>query len=89
MYLNVGSKTLNVAVGGGINSPNHQTSRCCSFLRMGALDSLVRHRCVNGALQRLVLTASRWSDSAPDSPVRALKFALMNSSLRVRDQGTE
>jgi hypothetical protein len=70
MDLNVGSKTVNEMVGGGINSPNHQTSRCCSSLRMGAPDSpgaLVRQRCANGRLQRLVLTASCWTDSAPDS----------------------
>jgi hypothetical protein len=27
----------------------------------------VRHRCANGRLQRLVLTASRWADGTPDS----------------------
>jgi hypothetical protein len=27
----------------------------------------VRHRCANGRLQRLVLTACRWADGAPDS----------------------
>jgi hypothetical protein len=69
MDLNVGSKTLNVAGGGDINGPNHRTSRCCSSLRMGAPDSPVRHRCANGPLQRLVLTVSRWTDSAPYSLV--------------------
>jgi hypothetical protein len=50
---------------------------------MGAPDSLVHHRCANGAppvrhrcangrLQWLVLTASRWADGTPDSPVRYL-----------------
>jgi hypothetical protein len=34
---------------------------------MGAPDSPVRHRCANGHLQRLVLTASRWADGTPDS----------------------
>jgi hypothetical protein len=34
---------------------------------MGAPDSPVRHRCANGRLQRLVLTASRWEDGTPDS----------------------
>jgi hypothetical protein len=34
---------------------------------MAAPDSLVRHRCANGRLQRLVLTASRWADGTPDS----------------------
>jgi hypothetical protein len=34
-----------------------------------------------GALQRLVVTASRCSDSAPDSSVRALKFASANTLL--------
>jgi hypothetical protein len=34
---------------------------------MGAPDSPVHHRCANGRLQRLVLTASRWADGTPDS----------------------
>jgi hypothetical protein len=34
---------------------------------MGAPDSPVRHRCANGRLQRLVLTASRWVDGTQDS----------------------
>jgi hypothetical protein len=34
---------------------------------MGAPDSLVRHRCANGRLQRLVLTASHWADGTLDS----------------------
>jgi hypothetical protein len=33
---------------------------------MGAPDSPVRHRCANGHLQRLVLTASCWEDGTPD-----------------------
>jgi hypothetical protein len=65
--MNVGSKTLNMVGGGGINSPTHQTSRYPTVLRMGAPDSLVRHRCANGRLQRLVLIASRWVDGTPDS----------------------
>jgi hypothetical protein len=36
---------------------------------MGAPDSPVRHRCANGHLQRLVLTASRWADGTPDGDV--------------------
>jgi hypothetical protein len=67
MVINVGSKTLNMVGGGGINSPTHQTSRYQGFLRMGAPDSLVRQRCDNGRLQRLVLTASRWADGTPYS----------------------
>jgi hypothetical protein len=63
MVINVGSKTLNMVGGGGINSPTHQTSRYQGFLRMGASDSPVR----NDRLQRLVLTASRWADGTPDS----------------------
>jgi hypothetical protein len=38
-----------------------------TWLRMGAPDSPVRHRCANGNLQRLVLTASRWADGTPDN----------------------
>jgi hypothetical protein len=34
---------------------------------MSALDSPVRHRCANGHLQRLVLTASHWADGTLDS----------------------
>jgi hypothetical protein len=39
----------------------HRTVRCAT----GA--PTVRHRCANGRLQRLVLTASRWADGTPDS----------------------
>jgi hypothetical protein len=67
MVINVGIKTLNMVGGGGINSPTHQTSRYQGFLHMGAPDSPVHHRCANGRLQRLVLTASRWADGTPDS----------------------
>jgi hypothetical protein len=67
MVINVGSKTFNMVGGGGINSPTHQTSRYQGFLRMGTSDSLVRHRCANDQLQRLVLTASRWADGTPDN----------------------
>jgi hypothetical protein len=63
----VGSKTLNEVGGRGINSPTHQTSRYLAVLCMGALDSPVRHRCANGWLQWLVLTASSWADGASDS----------------------
>jgi hypothetical protein len=69
MAFNVGSKTFNMVGRWGINSPTHQTSSYQDFLLMGALDSLVRHRCANGHLQRLVLTASRWTEGTPDSPV--------------------
>jgi hypothetical protein len=65
--VNVGSKTINMVGGGGINSPHPPTSRYRNLLRMGAPDSSVHHRCANGWLQRLVLTASRWADGTPDS----------------------
>jgi hypothetical protein len=68
--VNVGSKTINMMGGGGINSPHPPTSVTRNLLCMGAPDSPVRHRCANGRLQRLVLTASRWADGTPDSPVR-------------------
>jgi hypothetical protein len=45
----------------------HQLAVASSVLRMGAPDSPVRHRCANGQLQQLVLTASRWTDGTPDS----------------------
>jgi hypothetical protein len=41
---------------------------------MGTPDSPVRHRCANGRLQWLVLTASRWADGTPDKPVRCPEF---------------
>jgi hypothetical protein len=47
--------------GGGINSPHPPTSCYQPWLRMGARDSPVRHRCANGHFQRLVLTASHWA----------------------------
>jgi hypothetical protein len=72
--VNVGSKTINMVGGGGINSPHPPTSRYRNLLRMGAPDSPVRHRaptvchrCANDRLQRLVLTASHWADGTPDS----------------------
>jgi hypothetical protein len=34
---------------------------------MGTPNSPVRHRCANGRLQQLVLTASCWADGTPDS----------------------
>jgi hypothetical protein len=34
---------------------------------MSTPDSPERHRCANGWLQRLVLTASHWADGTPDS----------------------
>jgi hypothetical protein len=69
--INVGSKTLNMVGGGGINSPHPPTSRyqhCSAHGRTGQSGApTVRHRCTNGRLQRLVLTASRWTDGTPDS----------------------
>jgi hypothetical protein len=64
MVINLGSKTLNMEGGGGINSPTHQTSCYQGFLRMGAPDSLVRYQYASGAppvRQRSTPTAS--SDS--------------------------
>jgi hypothetical protein len=63
----VGIKTINMVGEEGINSPHPPTSHYRNLLRMGALDSPVRHRCANSRLQRLVLTASRWADGTPDS----------------------
>jgi hypothetical protein len=64
---------------------------------MGAPDSPVRHRCANGHLQRLVLTASRRADGTPDSEqslsvahrtVRcAVRCADYNSSSELRALG--
>jgi hypothetical protein len=67
MLINVGSKTFNMVGGGGIHSPTHHTSRYQGFLCMDAPDSSVCHRCANGRLQHLILTASRWADDTPDS----------------------
>jgi hypothetical protein len=47
---------------------------------MGAPDSPVRHRCANGRLQRLVLTASRWADGTRDSE-QTLSGALYSATL--------
>jgi hypothetical protein len=67
----VGSKTLNMVGGGGINSPHPPTSRyqhCSAHERTGQFGvPPVRQRCANGRLQRLVLTASRWVDGTPYS----------------------
>jgi hypothetical protein len=63
----VGSKTINMVGGEGINIPHPPTSCYRNLLRMGAPDSSVRHRCANGRLQRLVLTATRWADGTPDN----------------------
>jgi hypothetical protein len=69
--INVGSKTLNMVGGGGINSPHPPTRRyrqCSAHGCTGQSGApTVRHRCANGRLQRLVLTASRWADGTPDS----------------------
>jgi hypothetical protein len=85
VVFNVGSKTLNEVGGGGINSPTHQTSCYPAVQCMGTPDNLVRHRCANGQLQRLVLTASRWADGAPDSEQYmsgvAAKIHFLNSLL--------
>jgi hypothetical protein len=67
MGVNVGSKTFNMVGGGGINSPHPPTSRYQPWLRMGASDSPVRHRCANGHFQWLVLIASRWAVGTPDT----------------------
>jgi hypothetical protein len=48
---------------------------------MGAPDSPVRHRCANGRLQWLVLTASRWADGTPDSE-QSLSGALSGAPLK-------
>jgi hypothetical protein len=63
----VGSKTINMVGGGGINSPHPPTSRYQPWLRKGTPDSPVRHRCANSNFQRLVLTTSRWAVGTPDS----------------------
>jgi hypothetical protein len=69
--VNVGSKTMNMVGGGGINSPHLPTSRYRNFPadgRTGQSDAPpVRQQCTNGRLQRLVLTSSRWLDGTPDS----------------------
>jgi hypothetical protein len=69
--INVGNKTLNMVGGGGINSPHPPTSRyrhCSAHGRTRQSGApTVRHRCANGRLQWLVLTASRWADGTPDS----------------------
>jgi hypothetical protein len=69
--INVGSNTLNMVGGGGINNPHPPTSRfkqCSAHGRTGQSGApTVCHWCANGRLQRLVLTASRWADGTPDS----------------------
>jgi hypothetical protein len=69
--INVGSKTLNMMGGGGINSPHPPTSRyqqCSAHGRTGQSSApTVHHRCANGRLQRLVLIASYCADGTPDS----------------------
>jgi hypothetical protein len=61
---------------------------------MGAPDSLVRHRCANDRLQRLVLTTSHWADGTPDSEQSLsgasdvpLKFNSRTARSRVSAQG--
>jgi hypothetical protein len=69
--INVDNKTLNMVGGGGINSPHPPTSRYQHSSAHGRTGQSgappVCHRCANGRLQRLVLTASRWADGTPDS----------------------
>jgi len=63
--INVGSKTLNIVGGGGINSPHPPTSRYQHSSVHGRTRQsgapTVLHWCANSRLQRLVLTASRWA----------------------------
>jgi hypothetical protein len=63
MDLNVGSKTLNEVGGEGINSPTLKlvvVEPLCAWAHRTV-------RCANGRLQRLALTASRWTNTAPGS----------------------
>jgi hypothetical protein len=90
----VGSKTLNMVGGGGINSPHPPTSRCKQCSAHGRTGQSgappVRHRCANDRLQRLVLTASRWADGTPDSEqplFGALSGAPLNSFLKLTLSG--
>jgi hypothetical protein len=67
----VGSKTINMVGGEGINSPHpptshYQNSDAHRRTRQSGAPT-VCHQCANGHLQRLVLTASRWEDGTPDS----------------------
>jgi hypothetical protein len=59
--------------GGGINSPHPPTSRYQQSFVHGRTGQSgappVRQWCANGRFQWLVLTASRWADGTPDSPV--------------------
>jgi hypothetical protein len=64
---NVGSKTLNMVGGGGINNPHPPTSRYRQSSAHGRTGQSGAPPCANGRLQRLVLTASRWTDGTPDS----------------------
>jgi hypothetical protein len=67
----VGSKTINMMGGGGINSSHPPTSRYQNLAVHGRTGQSgappVCQRCANGHLQWLVLTASRWADGTPDS----------------------
>jgi hypothetical protein len=67
----VGSNTINMVGGGGINSPHPPTSRYQNLAAHGRTGQsgapLVRQQCTNGNLQWLVLTASRWAEGTPDS----------------------
>jgi hypothetical protein len=65
----VGSKTINMVGGGGINSPHPPTSRYQNLVAHGRTEQSgvppVRQRSPPTA----ILTASRWADGTPDSPV--------------------
>jgi hypothetical protein len=65
--INVGSKTLNMVGGGGINSLHPPTSRYQHCSAHGRTGQSGAPPCANGRLQRLVVTAIRWADGTPDS----------------------
>jgi hypothetical protein len=81
----MGSKTINMVGRGGINSPHPPTSHYQNLV--------AHHRCANGNLQRLVLTASRWADGKPDSEQslsgahRTVRCAGYNSIFQFRALG--
>jgi hypothetical protein len=61
--VNVGSKTINMVGGGGINSPHPPTSRYQNSAAHGRTG-------LSGAppvRQRLAVRTSRWADGTPDS----------------------
>jgi hypothetical protein len=71
--VNVGSKTINMVGGGGINSSHPPTRHYPNLPAQGRTGQSgvppVCQQCANGNLQRLVLTASHWADGTPDTPV--------------------